>query len=32
MVIPSKFTRGNNFPGAYQVLRGIKELPEALAR
>ena len=30
IVIPSKFTRGNNFAGAYKILNNIKELPSAL--
>jgi HAD superfamily hydrolase (TIGR01509 family) len=30
IVIPSKFTSGNNFAGAYKVLTSIKELPAAL--
>ncbi len=30
IVIPSKFTRGNNFAGAYKVLQSIKELPAVL--
>jgi HAD superfamily hydrolase (TIGR01509 family) len=30
IVIPSKFTSGNNFAGAWKVLQSIKELPAAL--
>lgn len=30
IVIPSKFTHGNNFAGAYKILNSIKELPAAL--
>lgn len=30
IIIPSKFTRGRNFPGACRVLAGIKDLPAAL--
>jgi HAD superfamily hydrolase (TIGR01509 family) len=30
MVIPSKFTRGNKFAGAYKVLQSIRDLPAAL--
>jgi len=30
IVIPSKFTHGNNFAGAYKILNSIKELPSAL--
>ncbi|MEE9910819.1 MAG: HAD family phosphatase [Deltaproteobacteria bacterium] len=30
MVIPSKFTRGNHFAGAYRVLNSVKELPSVL--
>jgi HAD superfamily hydrolase (TIGR01509 family) len=30
IVIPSKFTRGNNFAGAYEILDSIKELPAVL--
>ena len=32
IVIPSHFTRGSNFEGAYRVLNGIRELPEALEK
>jgi HAD superfamily hydrolase (TIGR01509 family) len=31
IVVPSEFTRGSNFTGAYKVLDNIKELPGALA-
>ena len=30
MVIPSKFTRGHNFAGAYKILDSIKDLPAVL--
>lgn len=30
IVIPSKFTRSNNFAGAYTILKSVKELPQAL--
>lgn len=30
IVIPSKFTSGNNFAGAYKILNSIKELPAVL--
>jgi HAD superfamily hydrolase (TIGR01509 family) len=30
IVIPSRFTRGNNFAGAWKVLQSIKELPAVL--
>lgn len=30
IVIPSKFTSGNNFAGAYKILNSIKELPALL--
>ena len=30
IVIPSKFTSGNNFAGAYKILNSVKELPSVL--
>jgi HAD superfamily hydrolase (TIGR01509 family) len=30
VAIPSKFTRGNPFTGAYKILNGVKELPTVL--
>ncbi len=30
IVIPSKFTNGNNFAGAYKILQSIRELPQVL--
>jgi len=30
IVIPSKFTHGNNFAGAYKILQSVRELPQAL--
>jgi len=30
MVIPSKFTSGNNFTGAYKILKSVRDLPGAL--
>ncbi len=30
IVIPSKYTRGNNFTGAYKILNSVKELPGVL--
>ncbi|MRR18048.1 MAG: HAD family hydrolase, partial [Deltaproteobacteria bacterium] len=31
IVIPSKFTNGNNFAGAWKMLQNIRELPQVLA-
>jgi len=30
MVVPSRFTRGGDFPGAFQILNNIRELPPVL--